>query len=198
VYKKVRLRLIVEVEVDQPHHWTPEKIESFIELHGCPGDDDLANGERTGCEFIAVVDPTPHIEACRYAVFESIVEFKRKAFEKTERVPCAETGTLTAFADCEVHHAEPWPFKKIVAAFVEQNGEPSVRKRANGDFGSEFVYPKDAANFRKFHDRLAILEIVNRDAHHRLRAAQLRDVGAEDSDNGEVANADFHKEFPAE
>jgi hypothetical protein len=61
VYKKVRLRLIVEVEVDQPHHWTPEKIESFIELHGCAGDDDLANGERTGCEFIAVVDPTPHI-----------------------------------------------------------------------------------------------------------------------------------------
>jgi hypothetical protein len=137
-------------------------------------------------------------EACRYAVFESIVEYKRKAFEKAEMVPCAETGALTAFADCDVHHGEPWPFKKIVGAFIEQNGEPSVRKRVNGDFGAEFVYPKDVTNFRKFHDRLAVLEIVSRDVHHRLRSAQLAAIGAEDSDNGEVAAADLHKEFPAE
>jgi hypothetical protein len=134
-------------------------------------------------------------EACRYAVAESIVEFKRKAFQDTERVPCAETGTLAIFADCDVHHAEPWPFKKIVLAFVEQNGEPSVRRRLHGDFGSEFVYLKDAANFRTFHDRLAILAIVSRDVHHRLRSAQLRDVGAEDSDNGECASSDLTKEF---
>jgi hypothetical protein len=137
-------------------------------------------------------------EACRYAVFESIVEFKRKAFQDAERVPCAETGALTAFVDCDVHHAEPWPFKRIVAAFMEQNGEPSVRKRLNGDFGAEFVYPKDVTNFRAFHDHLAVLEIVSRDVHQRLRSAQLRDVGAEDSDNGECAKADQHKEFPAE
>jgi hypothetical protein len=137
-------------------------------------------------------------EAGRFAIAESIIEFKRKAFQNAERVPCAETGALTAFADCDVHHAEPWPFKKIVEAFIEQNGEPSVRKRVNGDFGSEFVYPKDVTNFRAFHDRLAILQIVSRDVHHRLRSAQLRDVGSEDSDNGECAKADLHKEFPAE
>jgi hypothetical protein len=137
-------------------------------------------------------------EASRYAAAESIVEFKRRAFQDTERVPCAETGTLTGFTDCDIHHAEPWPFKKIVQAFIEQNGEPSVRKRLNGDFGSEFVYSRDAINFCKFHDRLAILEIVSRDVHHRLRSAQLRDVGAEDSDNGEAARADLSKEFGTE
>jgi hypothetical protein len=75
-----------------------------------------------------------------------------------------------------------------------ENGEPSVHKRTKGDFGSEFVYPK-GASFRKFHDHLAVLQIVSRDVHHRLRLAQLAAIGAEDNDNGEVAAADLHKEF---
>ena len=135
-------------------------------------------------------------EACRFAVSDSILDFKRQAFSHTVRVPCAQTGTLVTSETCDVHHAEPWPFKRIVETFIEQNGEPLVRKRVNGHFGAEFVYLKDAINFRKFHDRVAILQIVSRDAHQRLRHAQLSAVVAEEGDNGEAAQFNLHTEFP--
>jgi len=135
-------------------------------------------------------------EAARYAVSDSILDFKHQAFGCTLAVPCAETGALVSWEAADVHHAEPWPFKKIVAAFVEQNGEPSIRKRINGHFGSEFVYEKDIASFRKFHDVRAVLQIVSRDAHCRRRHAQLSAIATEDNDNGEAARANLQTEFP--
>jgi hypothetical protein len=134
--------------------------------------------------------------AGRNAVKESIVGFKQKAFALALKVPCAVTGIMVIWEDADVHHAEPWPFEKIVATFVEQNGEPAVRRRPNGDFGAEFVYEKDAGAFRKLHDRLAVLQIVSRDKHQRHRHAQLSAIAAEDCDNSEAARSDLDKEFP--
>jgi hypothetical protein len=135
-------------------------------------------------------------EACRYAVSESILDFKYKVFDSQDDVCCAETGKLVVFEDCDVHHAEPWPFKRIVNAYIEQYGEPAVWKRENGDFGSEFVSEADAVKFREFHDVRAILQIVSRDAHCRLRHAQLTSIAVEDSDNAETAQSDLYHEFP--
>jgi hypothetical protein len=136
-------------------------------------------------------------EAARFAIVDSLTGFKQKAFGTAVHISCAVTGMLVCFEDCDIHHAEPWPFKKILAAFIEQNGEPEVRKRVNSDFGAEFVYPKDATKFCKFHDALAILQIVSRDAHQRLRRAQLNDLAIQGDDNGEVAQADLTREFPS-
>jgi hypothetical protein len=135
-------------------------------------------------------------EACRYAVAESIQDFKCQVFDSQDNVRCAETGKLVSFEDSDVHHAGPWGFKRIVNAFIEEYGEPAVWKRANGDFGSEFVDEADAIRFREFHDARAILQIVSRDVHYRLRHAQLKAIAAEDSDNGEAAQNDLHNEFP--
>jgi hypothetical protein len=135
-------------------------------------------------------------EACRYAVSESIQEFKCKIFVSQDDVCCAETGKLVVFETCDVHHAEPRPFKRIVNAYVEQYGEPAVWKRGNGDFGSEFIDEADAFKFREFHNARAILQIVSRDVHYRLRHAQLKAIAAEDSDNAEVAQSDLDHEFP--
>jgi hypothetical protein len=135
-------------------------------------------------------------EACRYAVSESIYEFKCRVFGSQDDVCCSETGKLVGFEGSDVHHSEPWPFKKIVNAFIEQHGVPAVWKRGNGDFGSEFVSGADALKFREFHDARAVLQIVSRDAHYRLRHAQLKSIAAEDSDNAEIAQSDLDREFP--
>jgi hypothetical protein len=89
-----------------------------------------------------------------------------------------------------------WPFKRIVSEFVEAYGTPAIRKRATGAFGMEFVNEADAIRFREFHDARAVLSPVSRDAHSRLRHAQLTALAAEDSDNGECASSDLFKEFP--
>jgi hypothetical protein len=130
-------------------------------------------------------------EACRYAVSESIHDFKCRVFDFQTDVRCAETGKLVAFETSDVHHSEPWPFKRIVNEYIAQYDEPAVRKRNNGDFGSEFVNEADAINFREFHDARAILQIVSRDAHYRLRHAQLKAIAAENSDNGEAGQSDL-------
>lgn len=62
VHQRVRLRLTVEVEVDQPHDWSPEEIEEFVEEDGCIEPGALEDGDIRRCRFIAVVDPTPRIK----------------------------------------------------------------------------------------------------------------------------------------
>jgi hypothetical protein len=135
-------------------------------------------------------------EACRYAVSESVHDFKCNVFDSQDEVRCAETGRLVIFEDCDVHHAEPWQFRRIVNAYIEQYGEPEVWGRSNGGFGSEFVSEANAVKFREFHDARAVLQIVSRDAHRRLRHAQLKAIAAEESDNAEAAQCDLHHEFP--
>ena len=83
-----------------------------------------------------------------------------------------------------------------MTAFIQQNGEPAVQKRQNGDFGAEFVYPKDVAKFRAFHDKVAVLQIVSRDVHQRCRHAQLSAIAAEGTDAAQVAKDDLVREFP--
>jgi hypothetical protein len=130
-------------------------------------------------------------EACRYAVNDSTWSFKRTLFNSRAEVYCALTGAPLTFESSVLHHCEPWPFKRIVSEFVEAYGTPAIRKRTTGAFGMEFVNEADATRFREFHDARAVLPLVSRDAHSRLRHAQLTALAAENSDNGECAGSDL-------
>jgi len=133
-------------------------------------------------------------EACRYAVDDSVWSFKKAAFNGRSEVYCAQTGVPLIFEGCDVHHNPPWVFRRIISEFVKAYGRPAIRKRTNG-FGMEFVHPGDALRFRAFHNAPAVLSLVSRDVHSRLRHAQLTALAAEDSDNGECAGSDLCKEF---
>lgn len=99
--------------------------------------------------------------AARTAVDETISSFRRSAFA-AGLVTCPVLCVPVPPRDAHVDHGPPWPFDKIVRAFVAEHGEPSITHQGNRDM---FADQADAAVFKAWHDERAQLRIVHRIAN---------------------------------
>lgn len=102
------------------------------------------------------------IKATRRAIAPDIIHYKTSRFGRRDAIPCDETGEAVAFADAHVDHREPWPFQKILQAYLAQHGYPEILR----DTAQRLVLaPHDAAGFRRFHNDRARLRLVHRDVN---------------------------------
>ena len=106
-------------------------------------------------------------KACRSAVVDSVLDFKRKFF--MEATPtCAITGRTITPDCCHVDHAPPWTFDKIASAFMEEKrGLEFTIDDSRPD--RRFLLPAVADLFRKFHDARAVLRMTSPEANLRQR-----------------------------
>jgi hypothetical protein len=101
--------------------------------------------------------------ACRQAVFESIVEWKRALFDDCDVQLCALSGDLLSPDDADADHEEPWLFSVIVREFRAAYGERGTRAKSSDYDTPVFTDPEVDAAFRDFHDARAVLRLVRSD-----------------------------------
>jgi hypothetical protein len=114
--------------------------------------------------------------ACRSAVVEDILDVKQAQFlqnaDAARRVICPLTGRRVGWDEVHVDHAPPWPFRRIVEAFVAQERlDPStvaIDGLADGECVKRFADAALAGRFRRFHAAHAHLRIVEASAHLHL------------------------------
>jgi hypothetical protein len=100
-------------------------------------------------------------EACREAVAADCASFKGRSFNGSRFADCALSGQRIHWDQAHVDHAPPWPFSKIVDAWLERIGrEPEVVN--TDDMTTRFADPADSAGFLSFHDERAALRIVEK------------------------------------
>jgi len=104
--------------------------------------------------------------ACRQAVAEDIVAFKREHFnchgDAANQVICPVTGQRLGWLDVHVDHGPPWPFRRIVDAFLASTSTADVQIATNCDGGvtRRFVDADLAERFRRCHGRVAALRVI--------------------------------------
>lgn len=102
------------------------------------------------------------LKATRRAIAPDIIQYKTSRFGSRDAIPCDETGEPVAFADAHVDHHEPWPFAKILQAYLARHGHPELVR----DPAQRLVLSAhDAASFRRFHNERARLRLVHRDVN---------------------------------
>jgi len=150
------------IRADLNTHWKPYKMFTLIR----------ADGTETDFSYRACVYPTSadadFRKACRHAVVEDVLEFKRSAFDaqanEYNEIRCAVSGVMVAWDEAHVDHAPPWTFKAIVDAFVDELAidvsAVQLAGRADNEFQRRFVDAELAARFRRFHNARARLRIV--------------------------------------
>jgi hypothetical protein len=67
-----------------------------------------------------------------------------------------------------VHHAAPWPFERLVAAFTK--GRPPLDLVERN--GLRFAHAEDREAFRQFHNERAELVVVTHEEHMRLHRSE--------------------------
>ena len=137
------------------------------------------DGTETDFSFWKCVRPRPRIadfhDACRTAVVDDILSFKREYFTKQAneagQVQCPLTGRWLSWHDGHVDHMPPWTFRWIVRTFLERERiDPAVIQIdgfADGEILKRFADASLSERFRRFHNRLARLRII--DARENLR-----------------------------
>lgn len=155
------------IRVDLNTHWKPYKMFTLVRT----------DGTETDFSYRACIYPTSadadFREACRHAVVNDVLAFKRKAFESEanefDEIRCAVSGELVAWDEAHVDHAPPWTFKRIVEAFIHDLGVdvPGVPLAGSEDneFQHRFVDAGFAERFRRFHNERAHLRVVTKAAN---------------------------------
>lgn len=155
------------IRVDLNTHWKPRKMFTLIRV----------DGSETDFSYRAYIYPASaeadFREACRQAVVEDVLEFKRKAFDAHanafNEICCAISGDLVAWNEAHVDHAPPWTFQAIVEAFVCDQGADVANAPLAGhednEFQHRFVDAGLAERFRNFHNERARLRVVTRSAN---------------------------------
>lgn len=155
------------MRVDLNTHWKPYRMFTLIRT----------DGSETDFSYRACIYPTSADadlrKACRHAVVEDVLAFKRKAFEahanEFNEVCCAASGELVAWNEAHVDHAPPWTFRAIVDAFIRSaNIDVSAAPLAGSEDNEcqrRFADPDLAERFRKFHNERACLRVVTKAAN---------------------------------
>jgi hypothetical protein len=138
------------------------------------------NGTETDFSYRKCIRPPSPIKhfqtACRTAVVDDILEFKKRHFlehaDEAGQVLCPLTERLLSWDEVHVDHMPPQTFCQIVAAFIEQ-GEIDAQQVAikgfdDGDILKRFADDGLAESFRAFHASVAQLRIIDATEHIRL------------------------------
>ena len=109
--------------------------------------------------------------ACRFAVANSLRDYKKEIF-KNRPVRCALTNEVTEWEECQVDHKAPLTFSVIVKSFaVAQNIDFSRIEYKFDNLIDEFADEELAVKFREFHERMAVLRILAKNANIKLSAS---------------------------
>lgn len=106
-------------------------------------------------------------KALRRAVRYDLNRLRDDAFAagKTPRLPCASTGALIARHEARMEHRAPFTFGSIVTAYLAERG---LEHRAlalvtrPGQVAPDLADEAMAEDFRAFHRRVAVLDVVRR------------------------------------
>ena len=109
-------------------------------------------------------------EACRRAVEDQIVAFKRKVFEqkgsKQGLVKSELTGSQVDYPDAHVDHKPPHTFNKLVDEFIKKQGirieEIEIAGFEDGSVEKKFADPEMTRSWAEYHRKHARLRIVSR------------------------------------
>lgn len=138
------------------------------------------DGTETDFSFWKCVRPRPWLAdlhaACRTAVVEDILSFKREFFTRQAneagQVPCPLTGRWLCWRDGHVDHMPPWTFRRIVRAFLKRERvEPAsiqIDGFADGEMLKRFADSSLSERFRRFHKQFARLRVIDAREHLRL------------------------------
>jgi hypothetical protein len=109
-------------------------------------------------------------EACRHAVDPSVLLFRGEAFA-SGYAPCAETGRALQSEEAHIDHAEPWPFRRLVSAWLATLPEPPAVDPSD-DLVTRFADPEVTRAFRAFHDARAVLRVLDKRVNMAWRRRQ--------------------------
>lgn len=120
--------------------------------------------------------------ACRETVRKDMRRYREEYLRcrTNERgiAPCEITGQFLPPAELEVHHASPC-FKEIVAGFIGKEhlalGRSHVTPPCDRGVITAFTDIDLAMRFRKYHDKIAHLQVVSRVAHRTLKKHRKQD-----------------------
>lgn len=115
--------------------------------------------------------------ACRQAVAEDVIAFKREFFarhaDEAGQVACPLTGQLLGWLEAHVDHAPPWRFRRIFASFFRslRISVDDVRAVEDGPAGMprRLADTELAERFRQFHSRVAMLRVIAANENLRIR-----------------------------
>jgi hypothetical protein len=100
--------------------------------------------------------------ACRRAVADQVIAFKKNAFAKSDVVRCALSGKMVTTADSEVDHK--YPFVLLVADFIEKNTidieQIAIADKGDGDVLTTFECDAFSQRWQDYHANNAELQIV--------------------------------------
>jgi hypothetical protein len=128
-----------------------------------------SDGTETDFSYRECLTPTTHrtkvMAAMRHAVADQIIDFKRRAFCTSVKVPCAVSGQLLGPDDCDVDHHEP-TFREIVDAFFGATGWSAetvhVMPSVDGRLGDVLADANLAEIWKGFHFSRARFRIVEK------------------------------------
>jgi len=111
-------------------------------------------------------------QACRNAIWPYILEFKRKIFENNEKVICPLTGRQLSWEDAHIDHENP-PFEEIFQRWYVSYGYRAKKEDLifdeDGLRGVKFRNKALKNSFVKFHNKLAKLRIISKEANLKLQ-----------------------------
>lgn len=104
------------------------------------------------------------LSAARDAIRPAVYAFKKSEFE-SGRTTCAISGARMCWGSAHVDHAAPWPFSRIASEFLRvmdlTPGYDWLSKPSDNQFHAEITDEKVLAAWVNFHDRFAVLQLVD-------------------------------------
>ena len=133
-------------------------------------------------------DPRSELQrTLRDEVIDSI-RIQRDRYLAEHGPACHVSGRPVDTTNADAHHCNPWPFRLIVEAFLDEEGliPEDVKTEPAGIGVRRLVDRMLAARWVAFHDARAVIVMVSKQAHHELSAAETRRRAAKvrgDNDN---------------
>lgn len=104
------------------------------------------------------------LNALREEIAEQTVSFKQSVFADKQSVPCAVRGTQTSFRDAHVDHQPPRTFAALAADWLRKEHltleDVAVVPTVDNAITNRMADTTQAASWRQFHMKLAVLRIV--------------------------------------
>ena len=105
--------------------------------------------------------------ACRRAIENDVIAYKRKFFEENKdseyKVKCQSSGQRISYKEAHADHREPFTFSSIVHFFIKANAIDisAIDYVTTGKYGNEFSDSSLIESFRTWHKENAKLRIVH-------------------------------------
>jgi len=103
--------------------------------------------------------------ACRSAVMADIRQFKDRALQGNPI--CLHRETILTEENSVVDHVKPKTFNVIVGNFISAHGYVVDEVKIGGDLSRVFLDKELSRQFREFHNKHAVLELVYKDANNK-------------------------------